>query len=458
MNLLTGFGAVTTFRLDIENLIKPKEEDLNGPTDLSGIGNDNPNTPVTYKDNVMEIDFDQLIANESSDTIKDMHEYFKSVTPTKQNKYTGMFEGYNLIWICAEGFSEWAVDETHTPTLYKLTHEGFVFKNFYNPIWYASTTDGEYTTTTGLIPKAGIRSYSTSASNYMPFGFGTMFKNLGYTARAYHNHTFEYYGRDKSHPNMGYEFKARGNGLEITGSWPESDLEMMQVTIPEYINDEHFHTYYMTVSGHLQYNFQGNAMSRKHQEEVQDLPYSDAAKAYIACNMEFDKAMEYLLDELEKAGKLDNTVIVFSGDHYPYGLTESEMQELSDWEIDPTFEMFRSALCIWNSKMETVEVDKYCSALDVMPTLCNLFGLEYDSRLIIGQDILSDSPALVMFNDKSYITDYGRYNAKTDTFTPNEGVTVPEGYASDVLNVVKAKFKYSVEILENDYYAKVFKS
>ena len=71
----------------------------------------------------MEIDFDQLIANESSDTIKDMHEYFKSVTPTKQNKYTGMFEGYNLIWICAEGFSEWAVDETHTPTLYKLTHE-----------------------------------------------------------------------------------------------------------------------------------------------------------------------------------------------------------------------------------------------------------------------------------------------------------------------------------------------
>lgn len=452
------FGVVTTFRLDIENLIKPKEEDLNGPTDLSGIGNDNPNTPVTYKDNVMEIDFDQLIANESSDTIKDMHEYFKSVTPTKQNKYTGMFEGYNLIWICAEGFSEWAVDETHTPTLYKLTHEGFVFKNFYNPIWYASTTDGEYTTTTGLIPKAGIRSYSTSASNYMPFGFGTMFKNLGYTARAYHNHTFEYYGRDKSHPNMGYEFKARGNGLEITGSWPESDLEMMQVTIPEYINDEHFHTYYMTVSGHLQYNFQGNAMSRKHQEEVQDLPYSDAAKAYIACNMEFDKAMEYLLDELEKAGKLDNTVIVFSGDHYPYGLTESEMQELSDWEIDPTFEMFRSALCIWNSKMETVEVDKYCSALDVMPTLCNLFGLEYDSRLIIGQDILSDSPALVMFNDKSYITDYGRYNAKTDTFTPNEGVTVPEGYASDVLNVVKAKFKYSVEILENDYYAKVFKS
>lgn len=458
LEAVNRYGVLTTFRLDIENLISPKVEDLNGPVDMGNVdGNGQNNGATSYADNVLEIDFDTLIANETDETIKDMHEYFSQVTPTKQNEYTGMFEGYNLIWICAEGFSSWAIDETHTPTLYKLSQEGFVFNNFYNPIWYASTTDGEYTTTTGLIPKAGVRSYSTSANNYMPFGFGTLFKEQGYTARAYHNHTYEYYGRDQSHPNMGYEFKALGNGLDVTPSWPESDVEMMELTIPEYINDEKFHTYYMTVSGHLEYNFAGNAMSRKHQDEVQDLPYSEACKAYIACNMEFDQALEYLIDQLEAAGKLDNTVIVFSGDHYPYGLTVDEIAELNGGPVDETFELYRSTLVIWNSKMETVQVDKYCSALDIMPTLANLFGLKYDSRLIAGQDILSDSPALVMFNDKSYITDYGRYKASTNEFIPNNGVSVSDTYASDVLNVVKAKFKYSVAILENDYYAKVLK-
>lgn len=454
---VSRFGILTTMRLDIENLISPKTENLGDVGDLSSISGGGGGGAVNYKDNVMEIDFDSLIANESDETIKEMHEYFSGLTPSKQNEYTGMFKDYNLIWIVAEGFSSWAIDETHTPTLYKMTHEGFVFNNFYNPIWYKSTTDGEYTTMTGLIPTAAYRTFAATGSNYMPFGFGNMFSELGYTCNAYHNHTYEYYGRNESHPNLGYNFKAADHGLDITMSWPESDVEMMEVTIPEYINEDKFHTYYMTVSGHLEYNFQGNAMSRKHEQDVADLPYSDAARAYIACNMEFDQAMEYLLEELEKAGKLENTVIVFSGDHYPYGLTIDEIEELNGGPVDETFELYRTTLCIWNSEMETVQVDKYCSTLDVMPTLANLFGLEYDSRLIIGQDILSTAPALVMFNNKSWISDYGRYDVNTDTFTPNEGANVSETYVSDVLNIVKAKFKYSVAIVDNDYYAKVFK-
>ena len=119
-----------------------------------------------------------------------MHEYFKNVTPTTKNMYTGMFEGYNLIWIVAEGFSSLALDETHTPTLCQLASEGFVFNNFYNPIWGVSTSDGEYVATTGLIPKSGVWSYSRSSSNYMPFGFGNIFGKLGYECLAYHNHTY----------------------------------------------------------------------------------------------------------------------------------------------------------------------------------------------------------------------------------------------------------------------------
>ena len=223
-----------------------------------------------------------------------------------------MFEGKNLIWICAEGFSSWALDEAKTPTLSKMSQEGFVFQNFYNPIWGVSTSDGEYTTCTSLIPKTGVWSFYRSGSNAMPFCLGNQLGAMGYSTRAYHNHTYDYYRRDVSHPNMGYDYKGYGNGLNVTKTWPESDVEMMELTIPEYINDAKFHTYYMTVSGHLEYNFSGNRMAAKHQEDVADLDYSEAARAYIACQMEFDQAVQYLIEQLDAAGILDDTVIVIS--------------------------------------------------------------------------------------------------------------------------------------------------
>lgn len=471
------FGILTTLRFDIHDMLfggkiesdNADEPDTTYPdendtqTDAIGEDEDGEEAPVVieYDDNVLEIDFDALIAAESDSTIVDMHEYFKKKEPTSQNEYTGMFEDYNLVWIVAEGFSRYALSETYTPTLYKMANEGFVFENFYNPIWGVSTSDGEYTTMTGLIPKSGVWSFSKSSDNYMAYGFGNMLTPLGYNCRAYHNHTHSYYDRHESHPNLGYDYKGVGNGLEVENVWPESDVEMMEQTVSEYINDEKFHTYYMTVSGHLEYNFMGNMMAYRHKNDVQamlDAGYSEAASAYIACNIEFENSMKYLIEQLELAGKLDNTLIVISGDHYPYGLTVEQMEELAGGDIEENFELFRTTLIIWNNQMEEpIAVDKYCSSLDIMPTILNLLGVEYDSRLIMGQDILSDSPGFVEFNNRSYIADLGRYNSQTDEFTPNEGVTVPEGYAVNMLKVLNDEFEYSKKILENDYYAKVFK-
>ena len=414
--------------------------------------------PVVYGDNVLEIDFDALMAGETDETLLQMHQYFSQVEPTKQNEWTGYFAGKNLIWIVAESYSgAVAIDPALTPTLYKLSQEGFRFQHFYTPLWGVSTSDGEYVTTTGLIPKSGVWSYLKSAENYMPFGFGNQFSDLGYKTMAFHDHTYTYYGRDKSHPNMGYEYYGVGNGLDITVTWPESDVEMMEVSVPQYINEDHFMTYYMTVSGHLNYSFGGNYIANKNKALVEDLPYSDEAKAYLATQIELDRALENLIDQLEAAGKLEDTVIVLSGDHYPYGLSEEAYNELVGHEVERNFELYESTLILWCASMEEpVEVDKYCSSLDVMPTLANLFGLPYDSRLVMGRDILSDSPGLVMFSNYSFLTDVGAYNAVTDEFTPWPGQEAPEDYASDVLDQVRAKFDFSRLILEEDYYRVVF--
>ncbi len=409
-------------------------------------------TPVDTSPNVLDIDFSALAAAEKNKEIASLHEYFAASEPTRKNRYTGMFKDCNFIYLTCEGYSPWAVDENVTPTLYKLTHSGFVFTNFYNPIWYTSTSDGEYVECMGLLPY-NTNSFKRSKNNALPFCFGWQFLKLGYTCRAYHDHSYTYYGRDETHPNMGYVYKAKRKGLNVTDTWPESDLEMMELTIPEYINDEHFHAYYMTVSGHLEYGFNDNFIARKNMEAVSSLPYSSELRAYIACNVELDKALEYLIDELDKAGRLDDTVIAFGADHYPYGLSDESIDEAAGGHVERNFELFRNNFVIWNPRIEEpVIIDKYASSLDMMPTLSNLFGLEYDSRLFMGTDILSDSPALVIFGNQSFITDLCKYNSKTHEVTMLSDVTLPDGYIENVSRIVKNKFAVSKGILLNDYY------
>ena len=402
---------------------------------------------------ILDIDFDRLIAEETDEDLLQMHTYFSQQVPTAKNEWTGYFQGKNLIWIVAEGFCTLAMDPERTPVLYEMAHSGFVFDHFYTPLWGVSTSDGEYTTTTGLIPKSGVWSYSQSAGNYMPFGFGNQFSQLGYRTMAFHDYLYTYYDRDKSFPHMGYEYYALGHGLELEEIWPPSDLEMMEEIVPMFVDEEQFMVYCLTVSGHLNYTYEENAMSRRHWDEVAGLPYSEGPKAYLACQMELELAMESLLTQLEEAGRLDDTVIVLSGDHYPYGLTDEEYSELLGRQVDPNFEIFQNTLILWNAQMEEpVRVEKLCSSLDVMPTLANLFGLEYDSRLMAGRDILSDEPGLVIFSNYSFLTEEGAYNSVLDEFRSWDGSPPDEAYVQSQIAEVQNRVAYSAMILDHDYY------
>ncbi len=247
---------------------------------------DDGSEPIDTSPNVMDIDFEALNAENPKSAIKNLNNYFASKEPTLKNEYTGMYKGYNLITITAEGFSPYAVDPELTPTLYKMSQEGFKFTNFYTPIWGVSTSDGEYTACTGLLPKSGVWSFYRSGNNSMPFTLGNMFQSIGVTKTfAYHNHTHDYYRRDVSHPNMGYKYIGMGTGMEeyVQNRWPESDLEMITGSTKDYLSDDQpFHAYYMTVSGHLNYTFVGNMMAYKNRDKVAHLDCSDDLKAYYA--------------------------------------------------------------------------------------------------------------------------------------------------------------------------------
>lgn len=420
------------------------------------------------------IDFEGMAEREEDPNLKQMDLYFSQADPSVTNEKTGIYKGYNFIFITAESFSSYAIDPVLTPTLYMMKHQGYEFTNFYNPVWAVSTLDGEYSGLLGTIPKGGVWSMKVSGSNTMDYSPGHLFRREGYSTYAYHNHTWDYYARDISHPNLGYDYKGLGHGLEVKKTWPESDLEMMEKTIDEYIDKEPFHVYYLTVSGHMNYSFIGNMMASKNREYVENLDLSDEAKAYLACNIELDRAMEYLLKQLRAKGVADRTLIALNPDHYPYGLDKGTINELAGHEVEDNFELYHSSFLLYKDGMKPEVIDKPCCSLDCIATCYNMLGVPYDSRLLSGRDIFSPTGPLVMFMNRSWITDQGRYNALTGEFTPDYKSNVvdsldpaytaealalskeisenPEEYVKKMNKKVANRFNIAAAILDNDYY------
>lgn len=407
-----------------------------------------------YDYNTIDIDF-----SGGSGEVAKINEFMVNEKGSKQNKYTGMFEGKNLIFIVAESFNEIAVSEELTPTLYKLVHEGFDFENFYTSN-NLSTIGGEFQALTGLYADNTILSSWRGGKAYYPYGLGNVFKDLGYNTFAYHNNSAYYQDRNVYLKTQGFDnFKGCYNGLEKVincEQWPQSDVEMIEGTISDYINsDKPFMTYYMTVSGHFYYSYSGNAMASKNKDLVDNLDYPEEVKGYLATQIELDRALELMINKLEEASKLDDTVIVLLADHYPYGLPIDYINILSDYKRDSLIEANSNNLIIYNSKMKSEKIDKVGMSIDVIPTVYNLFGIEYDSRLIMGKDILSTSEGIAIFKDKSWITNKGIYYASSGKFEAKVD-DISDDYVDTINSIVSNRVAISRMIVENDYYKYIF--
>ena len=484
-------GLVTMLRLDVKHMLFPAKAGLDSDfdgldgLDSSGDGSGGDTSAVEEQPvidtspNVMDVDLESLAANAPNEDVSWLANYFSSASPTRKNEYTGMFKGYNVIQLVIEGFSGYAIDPELTPTLYKLANEGFVFNNYYTALHYTSTSNGECQTLLGLYPKNGnpitMKRTGVLGTNAY-FSLAQQLGREGYQILGYHGN-YDMYGRQASHTNLGYTWKQFGTGLDVdtTSSgeiaWPARDTQVIENSVDDYINsDQPFHVYYLTISGHMPYS--NNRIVQPYLDQVRALPYSQTTQNYMATVMEVDRALELLLQKLEEAGKLDKTLIIATGDHIPYsnaGVLEElsgrtfgsskDLEALNESAID--FDVYKNTLILWSASMEEpVQVDKPCCQVDILPTVSNLLGLEYDSRMLSGRDILSDSEGLVIFTSRSWRSDRGFYNRYTQTFTPAEGVTMTqeeqEQYVSTMKKLVEYKLACTPMIVENDFYNLLF--
>ena len=475
---VSTFGLVTGMRLDAQKTVFGGDLNFDNPefpvdqfpqVDSTDPTDETTEPPVVYGDNVLNIDFDALNKKANSKQ-KKLNEYVRNLTPSKQNEFTGLFKGKNMIFITAEAFSAELIDPELMPTLYRLATKGFQFTDYYQPA-SAGTTGGEYQNIFGMLPMDGGKSFKNTADHYNYYTLGTQLDLLGYYGKAFHNNSYTYYSRNKTHVNIGYSdgFMGYGNGMEeyVKKAWPQSDYQMISGTVPTFIDKQPFNVYYMSVSGHNNYSPSSNSQTKKHWDRVQHLPYSDTIKGYYAANLDLEDALTWLVAELEAKGIADDTVIVIASDHFPYGLDSDAplgkmpyLSELYGYEVLDYFQRDHNRLIMWCGILEDMEpivIDSPTFSLDILPTLFNLFGVEYDSRLLPGRDVFSDTPALVYRTNYDWKTDLGTYYASKGKFVPvSEDIVIPEDYVKTIKAIVKNRVNYCDGVLETDYFRHVF--
>lgn len=467
------FGLLTGLRLDVQYLntkdepaefevvvTQPPQIEESVPAETAPEETE----PVVYGRNELDLPLEACKAG-----YKNLCEYVGSLTASSKNAYTGLFAGKNLIFITAEAFTAEVIDPELTPTLYRLANSGFQFTDYYQHA-SAGTTGGEVLNLFGLLPTEGGSSMAMITSHYV-MDMATFLTPLGYTGGAFHNNDCTFYNRHITHNKLGYPdgFMGIGSGMEeyVVNKFPQSDLEMLQGTLPRYLEqDRPFNLYYMSVSGHSIYTWI-NSSAIKHQEEVSHLDYPEKIRVYLACQLELEAALRYTVEALEEAGKADDTVICISTDHFPYGLDDSaglgsmtNLSTLYGYPVNTRLGRDHNRLILWSGCLEDqepVEISSPTSSMDILPTLCNLFGVDFDSRLMPGRDVFSDAEALVFNLSYDWKTDLGIYT-RADGFTPASPDTqVPEGYVDRINAIVKNKINYCKSVVNTNFFGSILK-
>ena len=417
--------------------------------------------------NKLNYDFNELIDKETRENYNQINKYISNKAPTKKNDYTGLFKGKNLIMICAEAYNSNIVDEELFPTIYRLINNGFKLNNFYQPQAGSSTSSGEYAFATGMIPTSNDLSFMESAGNDMGFTVSKSLKQLGYDTNSFHNAYLKFYGRDVTHiDHMGFDkFYTYETGMEdLTGKGLPDDKLLLEKSIDLVSTDRPFLFYYMTYTGHLPYNtplygsvyqmqIYYDKVSKKYGSE-----YSSHLKNYIAKNMYLEEGLKALINKLEEKGILNDTVICMAPDHYPYGLKNNDNMNSDDlvtlYGTDEILEnkelLDKTYPILWCGSLENedvdyrIDVDKVTCTIDLTPTLLNLFGVDFDSRLYPGRDIFADEEGIAIYQDGRYVTSDGAH--KVYLYGNNYNLSELDKYVLNSINYCKFNLK-------EDYYS-----
>lgn len=411
-------------------------------------GSEEPAEVTDYSRIIDDTAWLNLQSETTNTNYKTLNNYFMSRDITNKNEYTGMFAGKNLIVIMMESVNEIFINPEYYPTFYKMYTEGFSFSNNYSPRNACATGNNEMSGMTSLFSINRICTANQYKENKYDQSIFGLFNQAGYTTSSYHNYDETYYFRSTIHKNMGSSafYGVKDLGIPYTWEYEEwpSDILLMERSMERIDTTKSFMAWMTTVTAHQPY-YSSSEFGDKYLDLFEDTGYPMTTKRYMSKLKELDMALARLLELLEERGVLDDTVIVMYGDHYPYGLQDDDIAVVIP-EVLERNTIEQTPFVIYNSATEGRHFTEYTSYLNIIPTVANLFGLTYDPRLYMGEDILAPDykesyKNRVVFADGSWENENAYYNATTGkiTYFGDETYTNEEivRYNKEISNMIK---------------------
>lgn len=454
------FGIVTYGMLDVNNYFFPSNKNVSYEVETTKKTYNKENSVRKFDDTKWE----ELTNNETNETYKVLNNYFINNKITDTNNYTGMFKDKNLIVIMLESVNDIIINKEDYPNFYKMYSEGWHWKNNYSPRNSCSTGNNEMSGMTSL-----YSIYNTcTANNYRKNSYFeaifNLFNNKGYYTFSAHDYTEHYYYRNEIHTNMGSKayYGVEKLGIEYSSIYKNwaSDEDFMNKVLEliDDVDNDHFMTWLTTVSSHQPYYY-SSIEGDKYLSLYEDRDIRTDLKRYKSKLKILDNALGILLDGLEKKGILNDTVIVMYGDHYPYGLSTDTINTVLDYDTNQDYENERVPFVIYNTGIDSKEFDSYTSYINILPTVANLFDLDYDPRLYMGSDLLSkDYESMVVFADGSWKNEYAYYNASRSNIEYYSDKTYSVDELKEINNVIDAKIKMSSLAIKNNYFNYLYNS
>lgn len=414
--------------------------------------------PDKDKRDIDDTTWENIITNETDSTLNSLNSFYINNKVTSKNEYTGKYAGKNLIVIMMESVNDIIINEDYFPNFYKLLSSSYYFENNYSPRNSCATGNNEFSAMTSLYSIYNNCTSNLYVNNTYPESIFNLFNNKGYYTFSAHDYTEHYYYRNEIHTNMGSRayYGVDKLGIEYSNIYKNwaSDEEFMEKVLGliDGVENEHFMTWLTTVSSHQPYYY-SSIEGDKYLSLYDNLDIRTDLKRYKSKLKILDNALGILLDGLEERGILDDTVIVMYGDHYPYGLSTDTINTVLDYDTNVDYENERVPFVIYNSEIKSKTYKEYTSYINILPTIANLFDLEYDPRLYMGTDLLSkDYNSMVVFADGSWKNEYAYYNASRASIEYYTDKTYTIEELKEINNNIDTKIKMSSLAIKNNYF------
>ena len=448
---INQFGTTVFGILDLKSFIFPTHEE----NSVYNASFEETNSVVNRE---VSSALEEIAKNETNKKYTSLNNYFASQKVTDYNYYTGMFEGKNVVVILMESVNEAIINEEYFPNFTNLYNNGWHWENTYSPRNSCATGNNEFSALTGLYSIYNTCTANVYKKNTYFESIFNLFNNSGYQTTSMHDFVEWYYYRSTIHQNMGSNkfYGAKDLGIKTAsyyGEWP-SDIEFFDKAFDIILNDESdkpWMTFLTTVTSHQPYS-SSSTYGDLYLKDFKELGYSTTVSRYLSKLKVLDEAIGVMVEKLKNAGIFEDTVIVMLADHYPYGLNKTYISEIVKHDLND-YEIEKTPFVIYNAGMEAKTFSEYNSYINLVPTIANLMNLEFDPRLYMGTDLLSeDYKSLVVFADGSWKNEYAYYNASTSKIKYYSDLTYTVEELQRINTEIDLKISMSSKAIKSNYF------